>query len=298
MPGALQATGRRRSACATRAGAPTRQTFASRSEAYFSPKLSLQWKPAADWTLRSSLARAYRLPTVAELFQGSIPNTQNTVNYNNPDLRPERVTSAELNAEHEFRIGQASGWVRGTAFYEGNRDALIRQPVPPTDPNFNLATGTATFWSNVEFVRSRGVELAWHAQDAGLRGLDVDGSLTYAHSLIVEDKAQPTYVDNWQNRVPKWRARLLGSYRASEAWSIAAGGRYSGLQRNGYPNADIRPNTYLGFAPYLVFDARATWKPLKQLTVAAGVDNLTNRLYYQFHPYPRRTFNLELRYDY
>jgi iron complex outermembrane receptor protein len=278
--------------------ATTQQTFASRSESYFSPKLALQWKPAADWTLRTSLARAYRLPTVAELFQGTIPNTQNTVNYNNPDLRPERVTSAEFNAEHEFRIGLASGWVRGTAFYEGNRDALIRQPVPPTDPNFNLATGAATFWSNVDFVRSRGFELAWHAQNAGLRGLDVDGSLTYAQSLIVEDKAQPSYVDNWQNRVPKWRARLLGSYRASDSWSFAAGGRYSGLQRNGYPNADIRPNTYLGFAPYLVFDARATWKPMQQVTVAAGVDNLTNRLYYQFHPYPRRTFNLELRYDY
>jgi outer membrane receptor protein involved in Fe transport len=29
-----------------------------------------------------------------------------------------------------------------------------------------------------------------------------------------------------------------------------------------------------------------------------GVDNLTNRLYYQFHPYPGRTVNAEVRFDY
>ncbi len=62
----------------------------------------------------------------------------------------------------------------------------------------------------------------------------------------------------WQNRVPQWRARLVGNCRASEAWSFAASGRYSGPQRNGYPNADIRPNTCLGCAPFRVLDARAT----------------------------------------
>lgn len=274
------------------------QHFAGRGDRFASPKLAVQWVPAKDWTLRASWGRAFRLPTVAELFQGSIPNTLNVVNYNNPNLQPERVTSLELNAEHNFHWGEAHGWVRGTLFHENNHDALIKQPVPSTDPNFTTATGVATFWSNVDLVRSRGAEIAWQAADAGIRGLDVTGSLTYAQSLIAKDIAQPTYVGNWQQRVPKWRARLVGSYHASDRWSLSLAGRYSGVQRNGYPNADIRPNTYLGFAPYLVFDAKATYKPSKQLSFAMGVDNLTNRLYYQFHPYPGRTVNAEVRFDY
>lgn len=274
------------------------QRFAGRGDRFLSPKLSVQWAPARDWTLRASWGRAFRMPTVAELFQGSIPNTLNVVNYNNPDLQPERVGSLELNAERVFRWGQAHGWVRGTLFHERNHGALIKQPVPSTDPNFTTATGTATFWSNVDLVRSRGAEVAWQVADAGLRGLEVTGSLTFAQSLIMEDVAQPTYVGNWQQRVPKWRARLVGSYRPSERWNLSLAGRYSGVQRNGYPNADIRPNTYLGFAPYLVFDAKATYKPSKQVSLAIGFDNLTNRLYYQFHPYPGRTVNAELRFDY
>jgi len=273
------------------------QTFRARNENFVSPKVSLQWRTHSEWTLRASTALAYRLPTVAELFQGTIPNAQNTVTYNNPNLEPERALATEINAERPFELGESQGWVRATVFHELNRNALLRQPIPPTDPNYTATTGTATFWSNVDEVRSRGAEVAWHATGVATRGLDVDGSLTFAHSLVTHDGAQPAIEGSWQNRVPKWRARLVGSYRTSETWSVSLAGRYSGLQRNGYPNADVRPNTYLGFAPFLVFDTRATWRPLKHVTVAAGIDNLTNRLYYQFHPYPRRTFNVELRYD-
>lgn len=275
------------------------QFFASRQADFLSPKLALQWRPTADWKLSLSSGVAYRLPTVAELFQGSIPNAASTVNYNNPNLRPERVLAANFDAERSFQTEMGSGWLRGTVFFERNRNALLKQPIPPTDPNYTSATGaTTTYWSNIDEVRSRGMEAAWHIEDLGLRRLDVDGSLTFAHSLITRDTAQPAIEGSWQNRVPKWRAKLSATYRPTTDWTVSAGGRYSGLQRNAYPNADIRPNTYLGFAPYLVFDARATWKPVKGLTVAGGIDNVTNRLYYQFHPYPGRTLNLELRYDY
>lgn len=280
-------------------GASATQLFAGRSGSYTSPKLALQWQTPSAWKLSLATGVAYRLPTVAELFQGTIPNSQNTVTYNNPNLKPEHVESANFDAERQFHTDYGSGWLRATAFYERNRNALLKQPIPSTDPLYTTATGaTTTYWSNIDEVKSKGAELAWHINNALTRGLDVDGSVTFAHSLITQNSAQPSVEGSWQNRVPKWRARMVVAYRPTADWSVSAGGRYSGLQRNGYPNADIRPNTYLGFAPYLVFDARATWKPIKSVTVAAGLDNVTNRLYYQFHPYPGRTFNLELRYDY
>ena len=35
----------------------------------------------------------------------------------------------------------------------------------------------------------------------------------------------------------------------------------------------------------------------KQWKLSAGIDNLNNKKYWAFHPYPQRTFNAELRYD-
>jgi iron complex outermembrane recepter protein len=44
-----------------------------------------------------------------------------------------------------------------------------------------------------------------------------------------------------------------------------------------------------------VFDARVSFRINRTLIADAGVDNLTNRLYYEFHPYPGRTFHLGVK---
>ena len=45
----------------------------------------------------------------------------------------------------------------------------------------------------------------------------------------------------------------------------------------------------LGHEPQYRFD--------KQWRLCVGIDNLNNKKYWAFHPYPQRTFNAELRYD-
>ena len=42
---------------------------------------------------------------------------------------------------------------------------------------------------------------------------------------------------------------------------------------------------------------RVLYRIDRQWTVAVGVDNLGNRTCWAFHPYTRRTFNAELRFD-
>ena len=42
-------------------------------------------------------------------------------------------------------------------------------------------------------------------------GLDLSGSLTYAHSRIVENANFPASVGKWQPRVPDWRANALAT---------------------------------------------------------------------------------------
>jgi len=39
------------------------------------------------------------------------------------------------------------------------------------------------------------------------------------------------------------------------------------------------------------------WQINRQWTLAGGIDNLNNYQYWNFHPYPQRTFHAELKFD-
>ncbi|OPX53890.1 TonB-dependent receptor plug domain-containing protein, partial [Oceanospirillum multiglobuliferum] len=64
---------------------------------HFSPKASLSFDVTDTLTLRASVGRAYRFPTVSELFQGQINGS--SIFNNNPNLQPEDDLSKELTAE-------------------------------------------------------------------------------------------------------------------------------------------------------------------------------------------------------
>lgn len=265
----------------------TTQNFADRDDAFTSPKAALVYRPAADWSLRASVGRAYRLPTVAELYQGSLPNGANNVAYNNPDLKPEKVTASELSAEHLLE----NGLLRATIFNEDNKDALIRQTVPGV-------VGTTTYFVNVGKIRTQGAEVAWQGSDVLLSRLDINGSVTYARSEILEDAAHPEYVGKTNYRLPLWRARLVGTFRQTEKLNYSLAGRYSGRQYATLDQTDTNPNTYLGFASYTVFDAKLNYRINRNFLTSVGVDNIANKTYFQFHPYQGRTVMGEIKLDY
>jgi iron complex outermembrane receptor protein len=48
----------------------------------------------------------------------------------------------------------------------------------------------------------------------------------------------------------------------------------------------------------VVFDARVRYKIDKHWSTAVGIDNITNKDYFLFHPFPQRTLFAELKYDF
>jgi iron complex outermembrane receptor protein len=54
----------------------------------------------------------------------------------------------------------------------------------------------------------------------------------------------------------------------------------------------------MGVSDYLVADLRVRYRFDRHWTASVGVDNLNNRTYWAFHPYPQRTLLAELRWDY
>ena len=268
----------------TLANATTTVGFAPRSDSHVSPKAALAWQATDAWLLRASIGRAVRMPTVSELFQGSISASE--IVDNDPNLKPEASWTSELTAERAF----AGGSARATVFFEATRDALYAQ--------VNVAAGgTVATIQNVDRIRTSGLELAAGARDVLVRGVALDGSVTYADSTISRNDKFPASVGKWQPRVPRWRAALLASYAVDDRWSTSVGVRTSGRQFGQLDNSDTNGLAFTGFSRYFVVDLRAQVRLSPSWLVSAGVDNVTNDRYWAFHPYPQRTYHAELRFD-
>jgi iron complex outermembrane receptor protein len=265
-------------------------SYASRSESFLSPKGALSYQASGSLVLKASLARAVRMPTVAELY-GATSST-NSQYINDPNLRPEKSWTTELTAEQDL----AGGTLRVTLFAEDTHDSLYSQTTFDAVANKNVSRV-----QNVDHITTQGLETAFSGTDVGFKGLDLSGSVTYASSLI---KANSGFVvtpgdtvGKWQPNIPKWRASALASYRVNDKLTASFGARYSGPQYRTLNNADINGFTYQGVSKYFTTDVRVHYKVSKQWTAAFGIDNLNNYQFWNFHPYPQRSYNAELRFS-
>jgi iron complex outermembrane receptor protein len=257
----------------------------SRHENYFSPKAALAFQASDDWVLKASLGRAVRMPTVSELYQGGI-NAAGVLINNDPNLKPEQSWTGELTAERKLE----SGLLRLTAFGERTRDALYSQTNVLVTPN-------VTSVQNVDRIETKGLELAYAATDVGIPGLDLNASTTWTDSKIAQNDKFPASVGKWQPRIPEWRATGQATYRMNDRLAATLAARYSGRQYSTLDNSDPNGFAYQGASKYFTTDLRITWKIDRRWSMAFGIDNLNNYKYWNFHPYPQRTYVAELKFD-
>jgi iron complex outermembrane receptor protein len=134
------------------------------------------------------------------------------------------------------------------------------------------------------------------------RRLDLAASVTYADSKIKENSgfvATPgDTIGKWQPNIPRWRATALASYRFDPHWSASVAARYSGRQYRTLNNSDVNGFTYQGVSKFATVDVRVLYRLDRQWSAAVGVDNLNDYHYWNFHPYPQRSYSAELRFDY
>lgn len=268
----------------TRLSGATPVDYDSRNETYVSPKGALAYQWTTDVVLKGSVGRAVRMPTVQELYGST--SSANLSFVNDPNLRPEKSWTTELSLEKDL----GNGLLRLTAFNEDVTDSLYSQLIP--------GSTTISRVQNVDAINTKGLEAAYQGSDVLVQGLDFSGSITYADSRIVSNGALPSSVGKYQPRVPVWRATALTSYRFDEKASVSLGVRYSGDQFSQLDNSDINGFAYQGASRYLVVDLRTRYRIHRHAVAAFGIDNLTNEEYWNFHPYPKRTYVAELTYDF
>jgi iron complex outermembrane receptor protein len=264
---------------ATAAGAPQHP---ERTENYVSPKAALAYQATEDWVLKASLGRAVRMPTVSELYQGGV-NAAGQLTNNDPNLKPEKSWTTELSGERKL----ADGYLRLTAFGERTTDALYSQTNVLVTPN-------VTNIQNVDRIRTKGLEVSYAGK---LLGFDLSSSLTWTDSKIIHNDKAPSSVGKWQPRIPEWRATGVATYEFNDKLSATLAARYSGKQYSTLDNSDINGFAYQGSSKYFTADTRLRYRFNQQWSMALGVDNLNNYQYWNFHPYPQRTYVAEVKFD-
>lgn len=266
-------------------------TYPDRKENLLSPKGAVSFQLSPDTVLKASLGRAVRFPTVAELYGAT--STTNSQFINDPNLRPEKSWTGELTAEKDF----GSGVLRATLFAENVKDSLYSQTILDPVANRNISRV-----QNIGRIATNGFEIAYSGSNVFVHGLDLSGSVTYADSIIKENAGfvvtPGDTIGKWQPNIPKWRATALASYRVNEQLSTTLGMRYSGPQFRTLNNSDVNGFTYQGVSKFITADIRAVWKVNKQVTAALGIDNVNNYKFWNFHPYPQRSYQVSLKADF
>jgi iron complex outermembrane receptor protein len=254
----------------------------SRTAQGLSPKASIRFTPARRWSVTLSGGSALRFPTVSELYQAI--STGPTITVPNPDLKPEKATSAELAIER----GIAGGNIRLSLFRESIEDALISQsaPLPGQTQLFNYV-------QNIGRTRTNGVELAVEKRDL-LPRVDLSGSVTFADPKIVSDPVFPAAEGKMIPQVPHRKATIVATWHATHKLSLTGAARYSSRLYGTIDNSDRVGHTYQGFEGFVVADARALYRVSQHWSVSAGVENIFDKRYFLFHPFPGRTFTAEL----
>jgi iron complex outermembrane receptor protein len=257
--------------------------YPERKESHTSPKASLAYDASDTVTLRLSGARAYRFPTVNELFQGTF-NGIALIN-NDPNLKPEKDLSREFSTEWY----RPNGVARFTIYRSDTRNTLFSQTDTTVFPN-------VTSVQNVGLVRTRGAEASYDGTGVWWPMFDLTANAAYTQATTVSNARNPASEGKQFYRIPRWRANVIGTYHASERVAMTLAGRYSGRQYNTLDHSDIHPDTFGGASAFLIFDAKLTWKVSDHVELGAGVDNLTNRRYYVYYPYPSRSYLVEAKF--
>lgn len=257
--------------------------YPDRKESHTSPKVSLAYAASDALTLRLSGARAYRFPTVGELFQGSF-NGVSLVN-SNPSLKPENDLSRELAAEW-YRDNSVT---RFTVYRSDTRNALFSQTDTTVFPN-------VTNVQNVDLVRTRGAEASYDGQAVFVPWFDLSANAAYTQATTVRNHRNPASEGKQFYRIPRWRANVVATAHARDDLAFTLAGRYSGRQYNTLDHSDIYPDTFGGASRFLTFDAKVAWTLNEHVALSIGVDNLTNRQYYVYYPYPSRTWLAEAKF--
>jgi len=242
------------------AGPATGTQYPDQDATAFSPRLSVLRKLSSNLSLSLSGYRAFRAPTLNELYRSF--RLGSTLTQSNPFLGPERSTGAEVGLRGTTLGGKLEA--RATVFWADVVDPVSNVTLSSTP------TLTTRQRENLGRTRSMGTELDGSIR---LRGyFRVSAGYQYAHATVVDASLVPQLVGLNVAEVPRHQASLELRYWNPSKLMFSVQGRYSGVQFD-----DDRNTLRLG--GFYVMEAYAGRQIRRGFTAYVAAENLLNRRY-------------------
>ena len=187
------------------------------SENVFNPRLGVVKKINGSLSLTGSGFRAFRGPTMNELYRQGQVGQQTTLA--NPSLRAERATGFEFGA---LASAGRLGSVRGSYFW-----TQVNRPVAAVTLS-STPTSTLLMRQNLGQLTSKGLTAEWEVRPASW--ISVIGGYQLAFSTVTKFQADPTLVGKWTAQVPRNMATLQMRFSPGRVGVFSVDLRTSGHQ--------------------------------------------------------------------
>ncbi|ATE61907.1 TonB-dependent hemoglobin/transferrin/lactoferrin family receptor [Thauera sinica] len=266
------------------------------SDRALTPRLGVVWRLMPAFAPYAQWARGFRAPTPDQVNNGFTNAASGYTSVGNPDLKAERANSAEIG----FR-GEAGGVRYSVAAFDNRYDDFISQQ--RVGGAGTVLDPTVFQYINLAKARIRGAEVRgeWTISPRW----KASAGLAYARGDSETD-GRRTPLDT----VAPLKA-ILGVRYDDASWGARAH-----LTHTAKKDADrIAPADPAPFSPpsSTVLDLGVHWKPLRNLTVYANLDNVFDKRYWRWsdvrgladtspvrdaYTAPGRNFRASLRYDF
>jgi outer membrane receptor protein involved in Fe transport len=239
---------------------PIELSFADRTVSAFSPRLGARVRVVDALLVRGSIYRAFRAPTLNELYRPFQVGTVLTAA--NAELQPEQLSGAELGVE--LTVVDALR-VRATGFWN-----VLDEPITNVTLAAPLPDGAQRQRQNLGSARVRGAELELLIQPT--RSVALELAYTLAESRVVSAGAMAELEGKQLAQDPVHRASAQLAVDASERTRAGVQLRVIGPQYEDDQNE-------LRMDGYAVIDASLGLRIAGPLEIFAAVENLLDTSY-------------------
>ena len=175
----------------------------SRFGGEFNPKFSASLRTGEATTWRASVGRAFKSPTIRQLYYEGLYRHGDTYHESNPNLDPETAINANLSVEQTWWGGLL--WGSFGVFRTDIKDMVVRFDTGRISED-DLALPIESY-ENVQKARIQGAELAFRA--GGPRGFTLRGSGAWTSAENRDTDLDLPYV-------PNYTAALIPGYVAAD----------------------------------------------------------------------------------
>ena len=232
-------------------------TYEDQRTTRFDPRLSLRWTLSDVVALRGAAYRAFRAPTLHDLFRASATRTQQVVP--NPFLGPETLLGGDVGAD--FRAGGFTGQVN--LFYN-QVDGLIARTSLATTPILVVQP------RNLGTVRAQGVEVMGTVALA--KSVSLDFGYAFSDSVVTDNPANPSIVGKQIPDVSRNAGSLSLNWAPTFGLALTLRGRAQS-QRYG-DDANL-----LVMDSHVIFDLFVSYPLTGALELFVSGENLLDRQY-------------------